>query len=259
MISLAHLSQFYPEHLRHFKFNILREYLQYKILSLIFASKWKHQLAFMGGTSIRILYGLPRFSEDLDFDNLSMDEQGFKEMAAMLQHELQLEGYAARIECKFIKAFSATIKFDRLLFDLELSGHVEQLLKIKIDTAPQQFSYTPEQPLIQNFDVLCRIQAVPKDILLAQKFFAILNRKRVMGRDFYDIFFLAPTVKPNKEYLLTKTGLATMTEVKNALLERCQDLPLSQMEQDLEPFVFAAKDVSRIALFPDWLESQEFS
>lgn len=72
MLELNQIESYYPEHLRVFKKNILREYLQYKILEIIYDSKFTVNLVFMGGTAIRIIHGGSRFSEDLDFDNINL-------------------------------------------------------------------------------------------------------------------------------------------------------------------------------------------
>ena len=53
----------------------LVEYLQYEILDSLYKQKNSEKLSFIGGTSIRIVYGSQRFSEDLDFDNLSRGER----------------------------------------------------------------------------------------------------------------------------------------------------------------------------------------
>ena len=77
MININQIEQFYPENLRSFKRNILREYLQYKILEIIFNSGTAPKLSFIGGTSLRIVHENTRFSEDLDFDNFNLKESDF--------------------------------------------------------------------------------------------------------------------------------------------------------------------------------------
>ena len=69
MLSLQEIEKYYPEKLKKFKRNILREYLQYKILQIIFNSEYANKLSFLGGTALKIIYDNSRFSEDLDFDN----------------------------------------------------------------------------------------------------------------------------------------------------------------------------------------------
>ena len=76
MLDIEQIQSFYPQHIRPFKKNLLREYLQYKILEAIFESPLAEKLTFMGGTCIHIIHGSPRFSEDLDFDNSDIDRQG---------------------------------------------------------------------------------------------------------------------------------------------------------------------------------------
>ena len=62
MLSLKEIKTFYPESLRPFERFILREYLQYKILEIIFESPFANKLAFLGGTCLRIIYDNSRFS-----------------------------------------------------------------------------------------------------------------------------------------------------------------------------------------------------
>lgn len=77
MISINQIEQFYPENLRSLKRNIMREYLQYKILEIIFSSRLAPKLSFIGGTVLRIVHENTRFSEDLDFDNFKLSESDF--------------------------------------------------------------------------------------------------------------------------------------------------------------------------------------
>ena len=49
------------------KLNLLREYLQAFVLRSLHESEAFVHLSFVGGTALRFLFNLPRFSEDLDF------------------------------------------------------------------------------------------------------------------------------------------------------------------------------------------------
>ena len=51
-------------------FTILREYLQILFLSYLYREKQADKIYFKGGTALRLLFGSPRFSEDLDFSTL---------------------------------------------------------------------------------------------------------------------------------------------------------------------------------------------
>ena len=69
MLSLSEIQTYYPAHLQHRGEFLLREYLQYKILELLFESNYALKFSFLGGTCLRIIHNNNRFSEDLDFDN----------------------------------------------------------------------------------------------------------------------------------------------------------------------------------------------
>jgi predicted nucleotidyltransferase component of viral defense system len=72
MLSLDQIKEYYPENLKGFERFMLREYLQYKILEVLFDSKYANKFVFIGGTALRIVHNNERFSEDLDFDNFDV-------------------------------------------------------------------------------------------------------------------------------------------------------------------------------------------
>lgn len=252
MLELRHIESFYPEHLRHFKRNILREYLQYKILSVIFGGKYAAKLVFMGGTAIHIVHGAGRFSEDLDFDNRGLTRGDFGSLIELVARQLSLEGFQVDTSISFKGAFSADIKITGLLYETGLSGHKEEKVLVKIDAEPQDFEYVPQRVIINKFDVTVGVGVVPEDILLAQKFYAILKRKRAMGRDFYDAMFLAGKAKPDFRYLKFKAGIVDAQSLKKALQERCAKLDFKRLANDAAPFVFISGDAKKIELFPEF-------
>ncbi len=117
MISIRQIEQAYPERLRGFKKNILREYLQYKILEIIFNSGLAHRLSFLGGTALRIVHENNRFSEDLDFDNFKLSENDFMRLTKEIQNGLQKEGYDVEIRAVMKSAFRCYVKLPQVLFD----------------------------------------------------------------------------------------------------------------------------------------------
>jgi len=108
MINIKQIEQCYPEHLRGFQRNIMREYLQYKILEIIFNSRVAPKLSFPGGTALRIVHENTRFSEDLDFDNFKFSENDFVLLTGEIQKGLQREGYIVEIR-NVLKALFAVI------------------------------------------------------------------------------------------------------------------------------------------------------
>lgn len=254
MLELKQIESFFPEHLRHFKRNLLREYLQYKTLDAVFSSRYGRKLVFMGGTAIHIAHGLPRFSEDLDFDNRGLTKGDFSALIQIVAKKLTREGCAIETSSSFKGAFSADIKARGVLFETGLSGHREEKILIKLDAQPQKFQYTPERVVINKFDVFSGISVVPADILLAQKFYAILMRKRAMGRDFYDALFLAGKVKPDFAYLKERAGIKDKEELKFVLLERCAKLDFKLLARDVEQFLFSPADAKKVLLFTEYVK-----
>jgi predicted nucleotidyltransferase component of viral defense system len=253
MLELRQIESFFPEYLRHFKRNILREYLQYKILESVFSSRYGQKLVFMGGTAIHIVHGLPRFSEDLDFDNLGLSKDEFIVLTRTVAKKLSMEGYVVETGASFKGAFSADIKVLGVLFNERLSGHREEKILIKLDAEPQDFKYSAERVVINKFDVFTGISVVPVSMLLAQKYFAILARKRAMGRDLYDAVFLAGKTDPDFGYLKERAGIVDKEALKAALLERCSKLDLKLLSGDVEQFIFSPEDAKKVRLFIDYI------
>src|SRR5579862_925767 len=239
MLTLEQIEKNYPEKLSVFKRFILREYLQHKILQIIFDSRYAGELVFLGGTCLRVVHGNTRFSEDLDFDNFDLAESRFEKIAAIIKKQLEEEGYTVELSTKFKGAYHCLVRFPALLFQEGLSGHLEEKILIQLDTEPQHFAFTPEKYILNRFDVYTQIFVTPLDILLAQKFYAILNRPRNKGRDFFDaIFILSKIAAPNYEYLKKKIQIRSPADLKERILEKCKDLDMNEMASDVEPFLF---------------------
>lgn len=255
MLELSQIVSFYPEYIRSFRQNLLREYLQYKILEVIFDSAMGIKLSFMGGTCIHLVHSNPRFSEYLDFDNLGLSKDEFAKLSDVIKKALEREGFTVDLKNKFGSAFRAYLRFRNILYESGLSGHREEKLLIQVDTEPQQFHYCADRFILNKFDVFLRIRTVPIDILLAQKLFCIFNRKRAMGRDFYDAVFLMGKTKANMEYLKMKLEINDADDLKARLLARCCQLDFNLLTKDVEAFIFHKKDVKKVKMFPEYVKA----
>lgn len=254
MITLDQILSAYPENLRVFKESVLKEYLQYKILNSIFNSEYANKLAFLGGTALRIVYGSTRFSEDLDFDNFALTEEEFTNLSKIIQKDLSLEGLEVEVNTVTRNAYRIKIRIPKLLFDSGLSEMSEHKILIQVDTVPQNFDYEPEKPLLNKFDIFTQINAVPKGLLLAQKIFASVNRKRIMGRDFFDIVFLYGIgAKPNFAYLKKNINVDNEVDLKKYLLEKTASLNFEDLAKDVEPLLFDPRDKRKVLLFREFV------
>ncbi|MGM0579809.1 MAG: nucleotidyl transferase AbiEii/AbiGii toxin family protein [Bacteroidota bacterium] len=258
MLALSEITKYYPEKLRPFQRFIIREYLQYKILQIIFDhAKYSNKLCFLGGTCLRIVQQNSRFSEDLDFDNFNLTESDFNSLSNVINEGLKREGYKVEIKNVTKGAYHCYIRFPELLYTEGLSGHTEEKILIQLDTEAQNFEFEPEKHILNKFDVFTEILSTPKDILLAQKFYAILNQPRPKGRDFFDVVFLLAKTKPNYDYLKLKVDIANPKALKESILESCKQIDMKEMALDVAPFLFEAKDAKRVSLFEAFIRQQE--
>ncbi|MFA6171258.1 MAG: nucleotidyl transferase AbiEii/AbiGii toxin family protein [Patescibacteria group bacterium] len=255
MINISEIKKYYPN-LSGFDRGILREYLQYKILDIIFKSGIGPKLSFLGGTAIKICYGGTRFSEDLDFDNFGLTEDEFKRLSEIIKKELELESYEVEVRNVFKGAFRCYIKIPKLLKENNLSALEGEKILIQVDTAPHGFNYEPDNFLLQKFDVFRNIKLTPPDLLLSMKIGAIFGRKRMKGRDFYDTVYLLSLADFNYDYLEAKLGIKNKDELRRKLLEAITDLDMKVMARDVMPFLVRPDDQQRILSFRQYIEQK---
>lgn len=253
MLTLQQIEQQYPEQLRSFKRSILREYLQYKILEIIFNSEYANKLSFLGGTALRMIYGNNRFSEDLDFDNFGLNENEFDLLAQKIKNGLEAQGLKVEMNTVSKGAYRCNIRLPEILFVSELSPHQEEKILIQIDSFAHNFAYQPEKKILNKFDIFSEIFVTPADIILSQKIFAALNRKRAKGRDFFDVIFLLSFTKPNYSYLKEKIGINNADEFKKRFSETAQEIDFKALAKDVEPFLFQPSDSKKVELFAEFI------
>jgi hypothetical protein len=258
MLTLKEIEKQYPDNLKPFRRNILREYLQYKMLEIVFNLPPANKLSFLGGTALRVLYGNTRFSEDLDFDNFGMTEAEFMGLTEGVRKGMTKLGFETEIRHIFKGAFRCYLKIPKILFDNGLAVMPDEKMLIQIDTASCGFPYEPEKKILNKFDVFTQIFSTPPDILLAQKIYTIFNRKRAKGRDFYDTIFLLGRAEPNYEYLRLKTGIDNWPDIKKKILAETEKLDLAGLVKDVEKFLFVPGDAKKIILFREYIEQVKF-
>lgn len=193
------------------KLNAMREYLQAYILSFMYEGGVFRYAAFVGGTALRFLHGLPRFSEDLDFSQAGKDSVNFGALMGKIMRGLELAGYSAAILVKKDKTVnSAFIKFDGLMHEAGISPLKSQKfsVKIEIDTNPPEGAALEELLVNKYFPI--NFLAYDPASLFAGKVHAILSRKYTKGRDLFDLGW----------YLMTWKGIEpNFIQLNNALLQ----------------------------------------
>lgn len=180
----------------------LREILQEIALLGLWRSKFFERAAFYGGTALRLLYGLDRYSEDLDFSLLLPSKRfDLSRYGQALEREMESFGFEVSFDQKAAAANavqSAFLKVDTVkqLLVIEAGEKlVRQLprgrilkVKLEIDTDPPQGFETEVRYLLHPVPFWVRSYALPD--LFAGKMHAVLCRRwknRVKGRDWYDL------------------------------------------------------------------------
>ncbi len=165
---------------------IEKDYLQHLILSFI-SRQVGDELVFKGGTSLQKVFGLNRFSEDLDFtQNRSFNENP---LSASIKRGLSGFGYATSKEVERKRmSFGFNFKIQGPLYQGTekslCSIHLDISLREKVLKEPEFKSLYPVYEDLPPYSIL-----VMKTIeILAEKLRAVITRDR--ARDLYDIFFL---------------------------------------------------------------------
>ena len=217
----------------------------------MFASK----LSFIGGTSLRILHQIQRFSEDLDFDCFQLSREELIQFTDMVIARLRNEGIKVEAEDKEkdlkIAAFRRNIIFPGLLFESGFTGHREKKLIIKIECEPHHYTYEPAKPLIQKFNVFTQIFAPSPAILLSMKTGAVLERGK--GRDYYDFIFLSGITDPDFGYLESKFGITNQTQLYEKILETIETTDFEIKSRDFEKLVFDTAETKKVLLFKEYI------
>jgi len=241
----------------------LREIVQEVALLGLWRAKFFEKAAFYGGSALRILYGLDRYSEDLDFSLLApASDFSLDRYTASLQEELQAFGFEVTVE-KVDKAVQTAIQSaflkmntrNELLVisapaDIARKAPRSQTLKIKleVDTDPPGGFDAETRYLLEPIPFSVRVYALPD--LFAGKMHAVLCRRwknRVKGRDWFDLVWYAANHPQlhlaHLEQRMRQTGHWTgeaplSPEAFRAILdEAIGRLDANQARREVAPFV----------------------
>lgn len=254
MINLENIKKYYPPKEQVFEQFILKEYLQYQILSIVFSSSFWDKLSFLGGTAIRLIHNSTRFSEDLDFDNFWLEENDFKKLSIYIKKELNLLWYEVEIKNVYKWAYRCYIRLPKILKELWFSNLDDEKILIQIDTVKQDYKYNSDKKVIDKFDIYKLINVCPVDIILSKKIHALIDRKRIKWRDFFDIVYLYRFTKPNFEYLQAKTWIKNNVDLKNKLNDFTNNLNLKDIAEDVKPFLLNQDEINRVIYFKDFIK-----
>lgn len=259
MIDLNYISTFFPSQFRDqskYGKHLLKEYMELMVLDYLSSTKYIKKMAFIGGTNLRLVKGLDRFSEDLDFDLRDMTEEEFSDMTRDVVRFLHLNGLNAELKenkSPHLTAFRCNIYFPQLLFDMNLSGHRDERFLLKIEAQDQRVEYDPVTVQVRGCGFFFTLPVPPDSVLLAMKLSALLARGK--GRDFYDVMFLFSLTEPDYSFLEKRVDIKNKEELKKALKEMLRKTDLNVKKRDFEHLLFNNASSSKILRFPEFLDT----
>ncbi len=239
--------------------NALKEIIQEVALLGLWRSKFYEKAVFYGGSALRILYKLDRFSENLDF-SLIQPEKDFKieKYLSSIKVELESLGFEVLTEGKIKKnestIESAFIKANTLIhllkINVNLKTHKNALLKIKLEIDQDPASRFTSEVKYHLNPIPHSIKTMTLSSLFAGKMHALLcrtQRKNIKGRDWYDlVWFVKNNIPCDLCYLQNKimqTGhidnmnMLSKRKLLDLLQEKIKEVDFELAKDDVKPFL----------------------
>ena len=251
----------------------IREVVQEIVLLGFWRSGFFDHAAFYGGTALRIVHGLNRFSEDLDFSLMSEQSSSRLDKAlAAIEIELSAWGFSFEAEAKssgdisgiesaFLKG-NTRINMLNIEVPEELNRHFlhnqKITIKLELDTTPPPLASTELKTHLLPTPFQVKIYDLPS--LFAGKLHAMLFRNwktRVKGRDFYDfIWYISRNVPINLPHLEARILQSEATQIshldikilQDLLKKRIQNVDIAAAAEEVRPFL---RDPRELALWSE--------
>ncbi len=238
------------------KRNLAREYLQARILLSLHDQGAFSNWAFLGGTSLRFLYQLPRYSEDLDFSLMHAGEDArFLALLRSVKSDLAAEAYQVTVKAREQQTVAAAfIKFHGLLVEAHISPHADEVfsIKLEIDTNPPEGAVF-ETTVLRRYAMM-RLRHYDKGSLFAGKLHAILSRPYTKGRDLFDLgWYLADPDWPSPNITLLTNALQQThwpgeipdeSNWRGIVAAHLENINWEQSRNDLLPFLARRQDLA---------------
>lgn len=193
--------------------NVAREYCQHLFLSAFYQCKGSDRILFKGGTALRLIYGSPRFSEDLDFSGFRVRTPAIEELVVESLSRVERAGIALDIE----EAQTTSGGYLGIIHCRFLDYPVEIQLEISLRGLAIR---KPETALIAgDFLPAYTLLHLPQELLVEEKLQALLTRAK--PRDFYDLYFIL------RKGLLPKKSRRILSEI----LTRLEEVPRESLKE----------------------------
>ncbi len=243
----------------HLKKLAVGEFLQHLVLQSLYRHGAFKQLAFTGGTALRLLHHTDRYSEDLDFSRVHPKGFEFRSLLDRVAVDLKLQNLKGESHLNEGKTVAkADLRFPGLLNAMGLSPLKEEKLtvKVEVDKSPPKGGVveialvtTPVSYTVSTFDL---------PSLFATKLHALFFRRWVKGRDYYDlVWFLGKGIIPNFK-LLNSAIRQTQgvghnivpNQFKQKLLKHLESVDFKRVRSEAERFLLKREELDFLALQP---------
>ena len=237
--------------------NAVHEVMQQITLAGLERGGFFDRAAFYGGTCLRLLHGINRFSEDMDFSLLAPDPGfRFEDYFQSVIDEFKLAGKDVEIKMKHkgmpSSIESAFLKESSEVFDIGFTTEKRLKVKIEVDIDPPP-KFSTEMKVVQlprNF--LVRAYDLPG--LYAGKVSAALFRKwknRVKGRDWYDVaWYIQHGIELDLVHLVERAkesepdaDVSTRDKLIEVFDARIDAIDFENAKEDVRPYVFDQREL----------------
>ena len=255
MIDLTYIRGFYPPQIANnanFQKHLLKEYIELLAMDWLVQSPYSDKLTFIGGTNLRLIHSIDRFSEDLEFDCKNLSQEEFLQMTDGLIRYLSLQGLQVEARDKEntrLTAYRRNVYFPELLFSLQLTGHREERFLMKIEAQNQGITYPREMATIARMGFYFPVPVPPISVLLSMKLSALLMRQK--GRDFYDVLFLWQRTKPDYTFLVQRHNIENEKQLLTRLQELIAQTDMKMKQRDFEHLLLDPRKNEQILHFMD--------
>lgn len=226
---------------------LLREYIQVKFITDLYSLQGANRLSFVGGTALRLLHDLPRFSEDLDFDCLGQDLVEPVALFAQVAVLWQKQGIAVEyLNTAGAHKTYAELRFPQVLHQLGISSNPREKMRIKLDYAHLWHGQTPQVQLLNRYGFIEQVICNPLAQVLVQKLAAYVGRSTTQPRDMFDIVWLhSQSVRPDTAFMQVNSFSDVLAK---AQAKWQQEGSSAAQVRKLEPFMFAPEQARKIHL-----------
>jgi predicted nucleotidyltransferase component of viral defense system len=219
---------------------VLREYLQILILKELYRTDARKQLFFTGGTYLRLIHGLKRFSEDLDFNALKLSESKFESFIKKIIIELKRIGLKSEAQyTHWNNILVANLAFPEVERSYGIkSEHTRKGgIIIKVETNRPEWKIKTEMQVVSGFGETYPCICTDRGALFADKIDAFVKKK--IGRHLYDIMFMISNKFSIDRKVLKKIGIKH--NPLDVIVSRVKNFPKTELKKQAEilrPFLF---------------------